>query len=128
MVAFRCLHVCKANQCWLTVNITGLLPYILIVGLIGVIGFALTSRGLADRFIEMGILPQTLRGILPIVNVAVRAIGFLLVICGLTKLALDAGWLNAAILQRYGLAILLILIGTGFLILSWKNQRSSKLK
>jgi len=110
------------------VIITGLFPYILILGLTGIVGFALTSRGLADRLIEMGLLPQHLRGMLPIINVVVRGIGLVLIICGLTKLAVDAGWLDSSIFRRYGFAMLLILMGAGFLTLSWKNQKNTKLR
>ncbi len=100
-----------------------LVPYLLLVLIAAIAAGLFTSKSIAEKFVAAGFFPRTFLGILPFLQVAIRIFGFILIIVGLTKIALDSGWLNHVWLSRYAISIALLVLGLILLLLSHRENK-----
>ena len=94
------------------------LPYLILVVLVGSAAILLTSKKLSEKFVTAGILPRAFLGIVPILQSAIRVFGGVLVAAGVIKIGMDSGWIDAQLLSRYAFPGCLILLGAMLLFLS----------
>ena len=87
------------------------LPYLFLIVLVGTAAILLTSKKLAERMVEAGILPRALLGGIPILQSVIRIFGVGLIAMGFIKIGIDSGWVDAQLLSRYAFAGCLILLG-----------------
>lgn len=92
---------------------------ILILALFVAFGL-LSSHSLAEYLVRRGMLPRSILQLTPMFVTAARCLAALLVLLGLGRAAAVAGLISAAWMERYGLAVLLVLAG---LILFWMTFR-----
>ncbi|MGO9970103.1 MAG: hypothetical protein ACLPY2_22815 [Bryobacteraceae bacterium] len=97
------------------------LPYLILVVLVGSAAVLLTSKKLADKFVAAGILPRTFLGIIPILQSVIRIFGGVLVAAGVIKIGMDSGWIDAQLLSRYAFPGCLILLGVMLLLLNRRD-------
>jgi hypothetical protein len=94
------------------------IPYLILIVLVGSAAVLLTSKKLAERFVTAGILPRTFLGIIPILQSVIRVFGGVLVAAGVIKIGMDSGWIDAQLLSRYAFPGCLILLGAMLLLLN----------
>jgi len=80
----------------------------------------LTSKKLAEKFVEAGFLPRTFVGLIPLLKSVIRVFGVVLIAVGMIEIGVDNGWINPELLSRYAFPGCLILLGALLLFL---NQR-----
>lgn len=95
-----------------------LLPYVILVILVGSAAVLLTSKALAEKFVAAGILPRTFLGIVPMLQSVIRMFGAVLVAAGIIKIGMDSGWIDAQMLSRYAFPGCLIVLGAMLLFLN----------
>lgn len=95
-----------------------LLPYLILLVLVGSAAVLLTSRKLAERFVTAGILPRTVLGIIPALQSVSRIFGGVLIAAGAIKIAADSGWLDTRVLSQYAFPACLIFLGAMMLLLN----------
>jgi hypothetical protein len=104
------------------VSLTRVLPYLVFL-MIGLVAAALlSSKQVSERLVSAGMLPRSVLGLMPIIVIALRVCGILLVAGGLLKIAVDEGWLNAAVVQRYALPTAMVVLGCLILWVSRKRR------
>ena len=94
------------------------IPYLILIVLVGSAAVLLTSKKLAERFVTAGILPRTFLGIIPILQSVIRVFGGVLVAAGVIKIGMDSGWIDAQLLSLYAFPGCLILLGAMLLLLN----------
>lgn len=103
------------------------LPELLIAGLLLVflltaVGL-LTSRSLTEQLINRGLLPHVFRDLLPVFLLGARSIAVVFILLGLGRAAVMAGLFSGEWMARYGLALVLVLVG---LVLLWATFQERK--
>ena len=97
------------------------LPYLILIALVGSAAVLLTSKKLSERFVTAGILPRAFLGIIPILQMAIRIFGGVLSAAGVLKICMDSGWIDAQLLARYAFPGCLILLGAVLLFLNHRD-------
>lgn len=97
------------------------LPYLVLLVILGSAVVLLTSKKLSEKFVTAGILPKTFLGIIPILQLVSRIFGGVLIAAGLTKVGIDSGWIDSQLLYRYAFSGCLILLGTILLFFSRRD-------
>ena len=94
------------------------LPYLVVVALVGSAAVLLTSKKLSERFVAAGMLPRAFLGVIPMLQGVIRVFGCVLIATGVLKIGLDSGWISAELLSRYAFPGCLILLGLLLLLLN----------
>lgn len=97
------------------------LPYLLLIMLIGGAAVLLTSKTLSEKFVAAGILPRAFLGVLPALQAFIRVFGGVLVVAGAVKIAIDSGWIDAAFVSRYAFSGCLVILGVILLLFSGRK-------
>jgi|SRR5450432_4806513 len=97
------------------------LPYLILMVLVGSAAVLLTSKRLSEKFVTAGILPRTFLAVIPILQSAIRIFGGILVAAGVVKIGIDSGWIDAQMLSRYAFPGCLILLGAMLLFLNRRD-------
>lgn len=98
------------------------LPYVILIVLVGSAAVLLTSKKLSEKFVAVGILPRQFLGLIPALQVMMRVLGLVLVAAGATKIAMDSGWIDSALVLRYAFPACAILLGIILLALSKREN------
>lgn len=99
--------------------------YVLLIVVASVAVVLATSRMMAERLVDAGLMPRSFLGVLPMLHTAIKALGGVLVIAGLVVIGVRSGWLNRDLLEKYALPGALVALGLVLLFLSPKNERGA---
>ena len=97
-----------------------LLPYLVLLAVVGGATALLTSKKLAEKSIAAGILPRTFLGIVPALRSITQAFGVILIGAGAITIAIESGWLDARTFSRYSLPVCLMALGATLLFANRK--------
>lgn len=98
------------------------LPYLVILIVLGSAAVLLTSKKLAEKFVSAGMLPRAFLEILPALQSAIRVFGCVLIAAGVLKIAVDGGWIDSRLLSKYAFPGCLVLLGLMMLLLSRRDR------
>ncbi len=96
--------------------------YALLVVAISLAAVLVTSRIMAEKLVAVGLMPKAFLGLLPMLHTAIRVIGGVLVISGLTVIGVQSGWLNRDLLEKYALPGAIVVLGLALLLLKSKER------
>lgn len=99
-----------------------LIACLLFVFLLTAVGL-LASHSLTEQLIRRGLLPQVFRDLIPVFLLSARAIAVVFILLGLGRAAVMAGIFSGEWVARYGLALILVVLG---LILFWATFQERK--
>ena len=82
----------------------------------------LTSRSAIEKLVSIGVLPRIFLNFIPILTIAARAVGVVLVVIGLVLIGINTGILSYAWFSRYGFASLLVTLGILLLTMTIRRK------
>jgi hypothetical protein len=77
---------------------------------------------MAEKLVTVGILPRAFLGVIPALQSVIRVFGAVLVFAGVLKIAIDSGYIDYQLLQRYAFPVCLILLGAVMLLMSRRDN------
>ena len=104
-------------------NLVMVAGYVLVLVVIVTTTGLLTSRSAIQRLIDVGFLPRTFGQFVPALTHIVRTLAVALILVGLSRLAIVAGLVSWEWLQRYGFAVVLIVLGSLIFLFTLHGKR-----
>src|SRR6266404_6358354 len=77
----------------------------------------LTSRSAIEKLVSLGVLPRMFLNFIPVLTIAARAVGLVLVVIGMNTGILSYAWFS-----RYGFASLLITLGLLLFMMTFRRK------
>ena len=84
----------------------------------------LTSRSAIEKLVNIGALPRMFLNFLPVLTIAARAMGLVLVVIGLVLVGIDTGILSYAWFSRFGFSSFLITLGLLLFVMTFRRKPS----
>ena len=94
----------------------GLLLFAVVAGTV-----ILTSRTAIEKLVGAGVLPRLFLNLVPVLTVAARALGVVLVAIGSIQLGINTGIISYEWISRFGFSLLLIILGVLLLVVTTRR-------
>jgi hypothetical protein len=102
---------------WRSLAVLALILFVAVVA-----ASILTSRSAIEKLVSVGVLPRMFLNFIPVLTIAARAVGLVLMVIGLVLIGINAGILSYTWFSRYGFASLLITLGIILFIMTIRRR------
>lgn len=95
---------------------------VLVVFLLITVGL-LSSRSLTEHLVRRGVLPHMFLELIPVIMFGARLVAMAMILIGLIRFLAVSGLLSGEWVGRYGLALLLVLLGLALFGITFRERR-----
>jgi hypothetical protein len=95
---------------------------VLVVFLLITVGL-LSSRSLTEHLVRRGVLPHMFLELIPVIVLGARLVAMAMILIGLARFLAVSGLLSGEWIGRYGLALLMVLLGLALLGITFRDRR-----
>jgi hypothetical protein len=95
---------------------------VLVVFLLIAVGL-LSSRSLTEHMVRRGLLPPMFLDLIPVIMLGARLVAMAMILIGLVRFLAVSGLLSGEWIGRYGLALVLVILGLALLGFTFRERR-----